>query len=223
MPPDFLSFYRAARGRWSTAGGAAHERPGHLPLSTALAKLENATKMLAEVRDATDAKKLMAMASAAEHYARKAKLGEDAIDYAHTIKIDAERMLGRFLKDAEKHPPGPPRKIDTTKESIYQPPSLADLGVSLKLSSESQALDRIAAERPKDFEAIRSRKKTVSRVRREIQRAEVRDATDAKKLMAGGVSAPTFGGGSGAMRLLALFVCSLFNSSRVKDRRVNPR
>ena len=36
----------------------------------------------------------MAKASAAEHYARKAQLGEDAITYAHAIKIDAEVLLG---------------------------------------------------------------------------------------------------------------------------------
>jgi len=43
--------------------------------------------MLAEVRDA---------------YARKAQLGEDAITYAHAIKISAEVLLGKFLKETEK-------------------------------------------------------------------------------------------------------------------------
>jgi len=54
--------------------------------------------MLAEVRVAGDAHRLMAKASAAEHYARKAQLGEDAITYAHAIKIDAKVLLGGFLK-----------------------------------------------------------------------------------------------------------------------------
>ena len=47
--------------------------------------------MLAEVRDA---------------YARKAKLGEDAISYAHSIKISAEVLLGGFLKETEKRSGG---------------------------------------------------------------------------------------------------------------------
>ena len=71
-------------------------------MDKSLAKLENASRMLAEVRDAGDAHRLMAKASAAEHYARKAKLGEDAITYAHAIKIDAEILLGQFLKTAER-------------------------------------------------------------------------------------------------------------------------
>jgi len=36
------------------------------------------------------------------YYAEKAKLGQEAIDYAHGIKIEAQRLLGEFLKHAEK-------------------------------------------------------------------------------------------------------------------------
>ncbi len=38
----------------------------------------------------------------AEHYARKARLGEESIQYAHEIKVDAETLLGEFLAKAEK-------------------------------------------------------------------------------------------------------------------------
>lgn len=144
----------------------------------ALTKLENATKMLAEVRDAHEAKNLMAMASAAEHYAKKAKLGQEAIDYAHAIKIDAERLLGGYLKAAEKAEGqthgGRKTKLGGTREvPPNAPPTLSDLGLSKKLSSEAQALHTIAETNPEQFGAIRSGEKTVTAVRREAQRAKV--------------------------------------------------
>lgn len=43
------------------------------------------------------------MARAAEVYARRQKLGDDAVKYAHAIKIEAMTLLGEFLKRAEKN------------------------------------------------------------------------------------------------------------------------
>ena len=96
--------------------------------------------MLAEVRDAGDAHRLMAKASAAEHYARKAQLGEDAITYAHAIKIDAEVLLGKFLKETEKNTGakgvGPIAVPDGYRNET---PTLEELGVTKKLSAEALA------------------------------------------------------------------------------------
>lgn len=136
----------------------------------ALAKLSNATKMLAEVRSAHDAQKIMNMAAAAEYYAKKAKLGEEAISYAHAIKVDAERLLGGFLKETPKAS-GSLRR-GTHKEPRADTPTLADLGLTKKQSAASQLLHTIAEEAPEEFAAIRSGKKSVSRVRHSIQRAK---------------------------------------------------
>ena len=96
--------------------------------------------MLAEVRDAGDAHRLMAKASAAEHYARKAKLGEEVISYAHSIKISAEVLLGKFLKETERRSAGRKKKIGTQQEPILDaPPTLEELGVTKKLSAEALA------------------------------------------------------------------------------------
>lgn len=135
-----------------------------------LIKLGNATRMLAEVRDASEAKTLMDIAAAAEHYATKAKLGQEAIDYAHAIKIDAQRMLGGFLKQAPKSP-GPGRGKRGTREVPLLSPPLAALGLTKKESSTSQLLDTIAKEVPQEFTAIRAGKKTVTAVRRTVKRA----------------------------------------------------
>lgn len=125
----------------------------------ALATLSNATQMLAEVRDAPSAKKLMDLASAAEHYARKAKLGSDAVSYASGIKFDAECMLGEYLARMEKAaPPGrppsmssksTPKEIGTASIPISQPPkspTLADLGITKKQSAEAQRVAQLPTE-----------------------------------------------------------------------------
>jgi len=118
--------------------------------------------MLAEVRDA---------------YARKAQLGEDAITYAHAIKIDAEVLLGGFLKETEKNTGakgvGPIAVPDGYRNET---PTLEELGVTKKLSAEAQALHTIAEEQPEQVEAIKERKKSVTQVRREAKRASVSEA-----------------------------------------------
>lgn len=115
----------------------------------ALVKLGDATRMLAEVRDAPSAKKVMDLAAAAELYARKAKLGEESIRYASGIKLDAERKLGEYLRQAPKATgtagQGRPALGGTDKEPPKQDqaPTLKDLGISKKLSSEAQRLASI--------------------------------------------------------------------------------
>lgn len=138
-----------------------------------LAKLENATRMLAEVRDAHGAKDMMVMASAAEHYARKAKLGDQAVNYAHSIKIDAERLLGGFLRETEKNT-GTRGQVSafsggTKAVPPGDVPTLADLGLSKKLSAESQALHAIAEKSPEQFQAIRTGTKTIQDIKAEIK------------------------------------------------------
>lgn len=113
----------------------------------ALVKLGDATRMLAEVRDAPSAKKLMDLAAAAELYARKAKLGEEAVTLAAGIKLDAERRLGTYLKQTPDAPKGWAAKSQgSDKEPKDSPPTLAELGISKKLSSEAQRLAEIPDE-----------------------------------------------------------------------------
>ncbi len=136
-----------------------------------LAKLSDATRMLAEVRDAGDAKKMMDLASAAEHYAKKARLGEESIQYAHEIKTDAEALLGEFLAGADKAKGGNPNlPTPTEREGVA---TLESLGLTYKESSEAQLLAKLKASDPEKFEAVRTRQKSKSEVRREVRRAAV--------------------------------------------------
>ncbi len=180
-----------------------------------LVKLGDATRMLAEVRDAPSAKKLMDVAAAAEVYARKAQLGKDAVQYAVGIKLDAERRLGQYLAAAPKsdgrrdgvlggRPKNPcadreqgfrgaAAKIDVRSNQVRSrtsipsasspapkrgatassapsakwPPTLADLGISRKLSAESQ---RLAAIPDATFAKVKSGEIRPSVAMRQIKR-----------------------------------------------------
>jgi hypothetical protein len=70
--------------------------------NNSLALLTNATRMLSECRTIQDAKKIADMASAAKVYAKKAKLGDEAIRYANEIRVEALKLLGDMLKQTKQ-------------------------------------------------------------------------------------------------------------------------
>jgi N6-adenosine-specific RNA methylase IME4 len=135
----------------------------------ALEKLRDATRILAEIRSAKDAKNLMSMAAAAEYYARKAKLGEEAVAYARTIKIDAMRLLGGYLAVEVRHEGGRPTE---TVPDGYRLPE----GVSKKESAAAQLLHTVAKTAPVLFEEVRIGAKSVTAARREVRKAAVTEA-----------------------------------------------
>src|SRR5262245_44648239 len=139
---------------------------------TALIQLDRATRLLAEVRTASDAKDVMDIASAAEHYARKHKLGEEAIGHAHAIKTEAQAMLGKFL-DERPAPQGRPPEKSPIDGIFSRGPTNADLGLSKNESAAAQLLATIKEEQPEEFERIKIREKTLTQVQRERQRSEI--------------------------------------------------
>lgn len=78
------------RPRPSYATGTGEATP-------ALTVLEEATRMLAACSTIRDAKKVRDLAQAAGIYAREAKLGFDAQNYAAEIRLRAERRCGELL------------------------------------------------------------------------------------------------------------------------------
>ncbi len=68
-----------------------------------LARLETASRMLAEIKTVGDARKVIGLAEAARIYARKAHLGLEAENRAAEIKIWAEWMGGEILRDMKDH------------------------------------------------------------------------------------------------------------------------
>jgi hypothetical protein len=61
-----------------------------------LAKLETASRMLAEIKTVRDARNVVSSAEAVRVYARKARLGLEAENQAAEIKIWAEWTGARF-------------------------------------------------------------------------------------------------------------------------------
>ena len=117
-------------------------------------RLSRASEMLVEAKSMQEVKKIMDVAGAAKIYARRQQLGEEAVQHARSIELEAMRRLGELLAETPKN-----RGINGTKliGSKQEPvrdstPTLSDLGVDKKISSLSQQLARMPK---KEFEQVR--------------------------------------------------------------------
>lgn len=132
----------------------------------AIARIDRARALLAEAKSMIDVKQVVDMAAAAEVYAKRQKLSDEAIGYAHSIKIDALTRLGEMLKATPKNTGakgiGP---IVVPDENRNQPPTLADLGIDKKVSMVAQQL----ASLPEDMrQAVAKREATISQARSQV-------------------------------------------------------
>lgn len=151
---------------------------------TVIVRLEAARLALSEAKTIQQSKDIADVAAAAEIYARRQKLGEEAIDFAHAVKIEALRKLGEILKGTPK---AKARFDGTSKEpSRNGHDTLADLGVDKKTSSMAQKLAALPA---KEFEEVKEGHKSIGQAiaavdgtRREPSR--VPPAGDSAKLQA---------------------------------------
>ena len=73
----------------------------------ALAKLDGATRALAEARTLEEVSHIRDIAEAARTYARAAKLGLEAQNHATEIKLRAERKAGELLGELDRGKPNP--------------------------------------------------------------------------------------------------------------------
>lgn len=132
-------------------------------------KVDKARMLLAQASDATDAKRVADIARAAEVYARRQKLSEEAIQYATGVKIDAMTLMGEFLREAPKNEGGRPAKTSSQKEPVYTA-TLADIGISKKESSDAQALADMKEAEPELHEQVRNGKITLPKARDKKQK-----------------------------------------------------
>jgi hypothetical protein len=105
-----------------------------------LARLDQATQLLAKARTVDEVKLIRDQAEAARVYARERDLGLQAQNYAAEIKLRAERRLGEILTTMPKNEGargvGVPYQDDTA-------PKLADLGITRVESSRFQQIAKI--------------------------------------------------------------------------------
>ena len=106
-------------------------------------QLDRARTALAEAKTIGETKKIMDMAHAAQIYARRQQLGEEAMAYALAIKIEAMRKLGEILQGNGIHRGG----------SKFREGILNDLGIDGKTSMVAQQL---AAMPEEQFEQIKA-------------------------------------------------------------------
>ena len=106
---------------------------------TALARLEQATRMLAEVRTARDALDVANFAEAARVWARQMGLGLEAINEATGVKVKAERRLAACI-DAGQANGEIATRADNQLIGNPNKQNLSDLGVSATRVHESRLL-----------------------------------------------------------------------------------
>lgn len=136
-----------------------------------IAKLDSARRLLSEAKTLQETKSVVDIAAAAEVYAKRQQLGEDAIGYAHEIKIYALRKLGEMIKAGKEsgqiQAPHRPDKCSQAEQ-------LSDIGISRKTSALAQKLSGLEADQvssiAKRDQSITQvlRKETAERIRCEV-------------------------------------------------------
>ena len=116
-------------------------------------KLDAAKQLLAEAKTIQDAKKIVDMAQAAEIYAKRQRLGEDAIGYAHDIKLEALRLLGTMLDATERAKGGRPYKNKSTPPKSEGVETIKELGLDYKTSMLARRVANLSPEKFKDVQA----------------------------------------------------------------------
>lgn len=100
-------------------------------------------------------------------------MSEEALHEATEIKFTAERLLGEMLKHTERRGTQHSRRggsKGSTREPLPSaPPTLTNLGITKKLSSEAQMLADLPA---KTFNEVREGKKTLTQVKTERRRKQ---------------------------------------------------
>lgn len=119
-----------------------------------LAKLSQATELLAQCKTVLEVKPIRDMAEAARHYAKVSGMGLEAQNYAAEIKLEAATRMGEILATSPKNKGTRGNIRGKSKSSggtVTVPPdddtpTLADIGISKKESSVCQAIYKIPTE-----------------------------------------------------------------------------
>lgn len=116
---------------------------------TQLARYEQARNALAECQRVDEVKDIRDKAEAMAAYARQAK-DTEMIQWVTEIKVRAERRCGELLRGMKLRDGGSARREIDPSNHVIEPPTLADMGLTLNQSSVYQQL---AAMPDEHFEA----------------------------------------------------------------------
>lgn len=120
-------------------------------------KLDHAKQALAEAKTIQQTKTILDIAGAWETLAKRQQLGDDAIAYAHEIKVEALRQLGGLLRATPRNEGTrlAGRAIGGSARELPKDPTptLADLGIDKKTSMIAQQLADLPADQFKQVAA----------------------------------------------------------------------
>jgi len=113
-----------------------------------ITKLDQATKMLAEVKNIDDASQLIDLAEAARVYAKQIGLGLEAQNHAAEIKLRAQRKAGEILEKMDKNKGTKSQLIGPSlmEAPIDSNPTYADMDISYKDAHVWQTISRMPIE-----------------------------------------------------------------------------
>lgn len=132
-----------------------------------IVKLDQARLLLSEAKTIQDTKKVLDIAASAEIFARRQKLGDEAVHYATEIKLEALRQLGEMLKATERNK-GANGVIVTGSKRVPvmdDRPTLSDLGLDKKISKLAQDVAALPAAQ---FELVRAGAIRLSEAQKEV-------------------------------------------------------
>lgn len=114
-------------------------------------KLDTARQALAEAKTIQETKKILDIAKAAEIYAKRQQLGEEAIQFATAIKIEALAQLGRMLKEL---PRANGKRVDLVPNEyeVKAPYTYSELGLDRKIGKLAQDIAELPEEQ---FEKVK--------------------------------------------------------------------
>jgi DNA modification methylase len=108
-----------------------------------LALIDRARAALAKAETLPDIGAVREIAERARRYASAAKLGRAAENHAARVRIEAERKAGTLLAAMDRQGRGRPDKSEAIAD--LPPPTLPDLGITHRQSSDWQRIARIPA------------------------------------------------------------------------------
>jgi site-specific DNA-methyltransferase (adenine-specific) len=123
-----------------------------------------ASLMLAEADTIQKAQELKNLALTAADWAKRKGMGEEAVRFARSYALEAERKIGEMLLETDRAK-GKRTDLVTPCNQVSKP-TLSDLGLTKRESSEAQMLASIPRE---TFEKVKEGKKSKAGVQKEIK------------------------------------------------------
>jgi N6-adenosine-specific RNA methylase IME4 len=132
-------------------------------------RLSRASEMLVEAKSMQEVKKIMDVAAAAKIYAKRQQLGEKAVGYANSIKIEAMRRLGEIWAESPKNW-GTRGQLNTGGSEMEPPATLSQLGIDKKVASISKQLAQMPK---KEFEQVKEGVIGMAEALRQVKRKKL--------------------------------------------------